>query len=181
MTFTINEGFFSNARLITVLTDGSSMVFAKGRFDTWCIYHIRGKTAHAVKDVDIFTKLEKYTAGVERFSLYKNFLCMFDKVTRVINYDVVEGIKINSKKHFNQIEIEYVFIFLYAGMVAEENKDKAILKKFIKRFGVHQVLIECICPKNAANYSRGKKWQELRQECEARGFYSHKDQTQLSV
>ena len=82
MTFTINEGFFSNARLITVLTDGSSMVFAKGRFDTWCIYHIRGKTAHAIKDVDVFTKLEKYTAGVERSSLYKDFLYMFDKVIK---------------------------------------------------------------------------------------------------
>lgn len=96
-TFTINEGFLSNAKLITVLTDYSSMVFVEERFDTWYIYHIRGKTAYAIKDVDVFTKLEKYTAGVERFSLYKNFLYMFDTVTKVINYSVVKGIKIYSK------------------------------------------------------------------------------------
>jgi hypothetical protein len=181
MTFTISEGFLSKAKLITVLTDGSSMVFAKGRFDAWCIYQIRGKTAYAIKDVDAFRTLEKYTVGLERFSLNKDFLYMFDMVTKVINYDVVERIKFNSKKYFNQIEIEYIYIFLYAGMIAEENKVKAILKKFIKRLGVHQVLIEKHDAVRAANYSKGRKWQELKLESESRGFYSKQVILKLSA
>ena len=64
-------------------------------------------------------------------------------------------------------------------MVAEENKRFARLKKYIKRLGVHQVLIEGHRASWAANYSRGKKWQELQQECDARGFYNNKSITKL--
>jgi hypothetical protein len=66
-------------------------------------------------------------------------------------------------------------------MIAEENKDKAILKKFIKRLGVHQVLIEKHDPVLAANYSKGKKWQVLKLECESRGFYSKQVVLKLSA
>jgi hypothetical protein len=102
-------------------------------------------------------------------------------VTNVLNYDVVENIKNVAKKYPNSGEVELILIFLYAGMVAEENKDKAILKKYIKRLGVHQVLIEKMPAEIAANYSRGKNWRELKLECEARGFYTYNTQTQLSA
>ena len=171
MTFTTKDSFLSNTRLIAVLRDGSSMVFAKGRFDTWCIYHVRGKTAKAIKDVDVFALLARYTSTPERFTMYKDFLYVFDMVTKVINYDLVNRLKISSNKYKNSTEAEYIMIFLYAGMIAEENKQNAILKKFIKRLGVHQVLIEKLDPVLAASYSKGKKWHELRQECQARGFY----------
>ncbi|MDY0143845.1 MAG: hypothetical protein RBR97_18320 [Bacteroidales bacterium] len=46
-------------------------------------------------------------------------------------------------------------------MVAEENKEFAILKKRVKRLGMHQLLIEREKPDYAASYSKGKKWREL--------------------
>ncbi|GAC26707.1 hypothetical protein GMES_4441 [Paraglaciecola mesophila KMM 241] len=181
MTFSINDSFLSNARLIAILKDGSSMVFAKGKFDTWCIYQVCGRRANAIKDVDVFAMLARYTSTSERFTMYNDFLYVFDMVTKVVDYDLVDRIKFSSKKYSDPAETEYIFIFLYAGMIAEENKKNAILKKFIKRLGVHQVLIEKLAPVTAANYSRGKKWQELRQECQARGFYSCFNQAQLSA
>lgn len=65
--------------------------------------------------------------------------------------------------------------------IANQVNNKAILKKYIKRLGVHQVLVELMPPNMAANYSRRKKWQELRLECEARGFYSQDITLKLSA
>ncbi len=42
--------------------------------------------------------------------------------------------------------MEIWFNVLYAGMVAEENKENAVLKKRIKRLGMHQVLIDGLEP-----------------------------------
>jgi hypothetical protein len=60
--------------------------------------------------------------------------------------------------------------FLYAGMVAEENKEGAILRKRIKRLGVHQLLIEERQAIYAENFSRSKPWREIAVECDVRGF-----------
>lgn len=179
MSFNVN--FIGKSKLVAKLSDQSSMVYAQGRFDAWCIYHVNNSLADVIKDVDVFTILRKYTDSCQRFKLYKDFLYIFDKVTNVLNYDVVEKIKFVAKKYPNCDEVEFIFIFLYAGMVAEENKDKAILKKYIKRLGVHQVLIEGMPAAVAANYSKGKNWRELKLECEARGFYTYNNQTQLSA
>jgi hypothetical protein len=179
MSFNVN--FIVKSKLIAKLSDHSYMVYAQGRFDAWCIYHVSNSVADAIKDVDVFTLLRKYTDCSQRFILYKDFLYIFDKVTNVLNYDVVEDIKGVAKKYPNYSEVEFILIFLYAGMVAEENKDKAILKKYIKRLGVHQVLIERMSAAIAANYSRGKNWREQKLECEVRGFYTYHTQTQLSA
>ena len=55
-------------------------------------------------------------------------------------------------------------------MFAEENKAQAKLKKRIKRLGAHQVLIEGRPPEVAAEFSKGRPWQELDEECRRRGF-----------
>jgi len=161
-------------RLIKRLSDGSCLVFARGRFDTWCIYHVinvAGQTTkHAIKDIEMFAILQKYALAPCRFDLYRDFVGIFGLASCVIDERVANKITEISTRYSNSAEVELVLAFLYAGMVAEENKQHAILKKYIKRLGVHQVLIEQLEAKTAANYSRGKKWPELCQECEARGF-----------
>jgi hypothetical protein len=180
MSFTINANFLANVRPIAHLHDGSKVVFSQGKFDAWCIYHVQGTFAHAIRDVEVFKLMGKYT-DQKRFMLYKDFLTIFEQVVNVINDDVVAKITATSMGYPKPGEVEFIFIFLYAGMVAEENKEKAILKKYIKRLGVHQVLIERMPAEIAANYSRGKSWRELKLECEARGFYTYNTQTQLSA
>lgn len=68
---------------------------------------------------------------------------------------------ISAEYNENQIEVDIWFTVIYAGMVAEENKENAILKKRIKRLGMHQLLIENESPHFAANFSKGRKWREL--------------------
>lgn len=168
-------------QLIATLLDGTQLLFDQGRFDKWCIYHLSSNQRYAVKDIDVFQILEKYNASPLRFKLYQDFVYIFDNVEGDVCYFLVEQIKRLAKAYPNAAEIEFVLMFLYAGMVAEENKKFAKLKKYIKRLGVHQVLVEKQAANIAANYSRGKKWFELQQECEARGFYLCSSERQNKV
>jgi hypothetical protein len=67
-------------------------------------------------------------------------------------------------------EMELWMNVIYAGMIAEENKENAILKKRIKRLGMHQVLIDGMKPEEAAVFSKGKKWKELDEIMRSKGF-----------
>ena len=55
-------------------------------------------------------------------------------------------------------------------MVAEENKQFTKLGRRVKRLGMHQVLRDRIPPAQAADFSRGRTWQEIDAECRERGF-----------
>ncbi|MGP9800511.1 DUF7004 family protein [Rheinheimera sp. NSM] len=181
MAFLVNQKFEAKAVLISNLLDGTRLVFSQGRFDSWCIYHLRNGFAHAIRDEEVFSLMQKYTTTLQRFWLYRDFLTVFKLVTNDINCGLVNNITRMAMHYEAPREVQFILMFLYAGMVAEENKEKAILKKYIKRLGVHQVLIECMPSKMAANYSRQKKWRELQLECEARGFYSQEIALKLSA
>jgi hypothetical protein len=172
MTFVATKHSTQQSSEIATLLDGSQLVFSQGRFDNWCIYHIRNGLRHAIRDEEVFSLMQKYTGSIQRFSLYRDFLAVFNRVGSSVNGAVIEHITRMAMQYENAREVQFILTFLYAGMVAEENKDKAMLKKYMKRLGVHQVLVEMMPPKMAANYSRQKKWQELKLECDARGFYN---------
>ena len=70
----------------------------------------------------------------------------------------------------NASTMELCLNILYSGMIAEENKENKILKKRIKRLGIHQVLIDGISPEKAAVFSKGKKWKELDEIMKSKGF-----------
>jgi hypothetical protein len=54
-------------------------------------------------------------------------------------------IETKSRKYASeQSEVEIWLTIIYAGMVAEENKENAVLKKRIKHLGMHQLLIKNI-------------------------------------
>jgi len=181
MAFVVTQRFAEQSSEIAILLDGTQLVFSQGKFDCWCIYHIRNGFAHALRDEEVFSLMQKYTGSIQRFRLYKDFLIVFNLVTNNIKCGVVNNITNIAMHYETPHEVQFILMFLYAGMVAEENKDKAILKKYIKRLGVHQVLVEMMPPNMAANYSRRKKCQELRLECEARGFYSQDITLKLSA
>ena len=62
------------------------------------------------------------------------------------------------------------FSIIYMGMVAEENKAFTKLGKRVKRLGVHQVLVDKLNYNDAASFSRGKKWYDISEECNQKGF-----------
>jgi hypothetical protein len=72
---------------------------------------------------------------------------IFNRTTSEINPCIFPLINQISQFYKNDsLEMEIWFNVLYAGMVAEENKENAVLKKRIKRLGMHQVLIDGLEP-----------------------------------
>lgn len=158
-------------RIITTLSNNSYLEYAQGRFDSWCIYKVNEQSRYAIRDNEIFTLLKKCTNELSAKEIHQDFLSIYELTSHVFDPAILHKIKTISKKYFqHREEIEYIFSFLYAGMVAEENKTNAILKKRIKRLAIHQLLIEMMQPWVVANYSRGKKWRWIAEECKLRGF-----------
>jgi hypothetical protein len=158
--------------LIKTFSDGSELTFDEGAFDQWCVYLKRpGQTRYAPKDVEYFGRLVKLGQLYGAQKVYDDFVAIYNQTTATIETPVLENMeKIAGSYPSYHLEIEILFAILYAGMVAEENKQNAILKKRIKRLGMYQILMEKLEPETAANFSKEKKWKELDRICCERGF-----------
>ena len=160
------------ATLIKKFNDGSVLEFDQGAFDSWCVYLTRpNANRYPPRDIEYFNEFvqlgERY--GYEK--IYKDFVRIYEKTNANVDVEVLELIsKLAEDYSSDKQDIEILFVIVYAGMVAEENKMYAVLKKKIKRLGMHQLLIEKFEPKVATNYSRGKKAGVINEECKERGF-----------
>lgn len=160
-------------RLIHTLPNKQKVVFDQGRFDNWCVYLIDSKgRKYAPTDTVYFTELAQIAKQYPTQKMYSDFVKIYQKTTEEINKQVVELIQQIAKTYRepHQQTIEKWFTVLYAGMIAEENKENAILKKRIKRLGMHQLLLEHIHAEKAAVFSRGKTAKELDLLMKAKGF-----------
>lgn len=159
-------------KIIKRFSDGSILEYDKGSFDDWCVYLTRPNVPRiAPKDVDYFTRFQQLSTKYGNRRIYNDFVAIYEKTNSNPDTKVLQFITELSKKYQSDaLRMDILFTIVYASMVAEENKERAILKKRIKRLGMHQVLLERLSPSIAASFSRGKKWRELNKECKKRGF-----------
>ena len=159
-------------RLIKLFSDGSKLLFDKGVFDEWCVYmQHSGARKYAPTDVQYFGRLQQYASTFGAKVVYADFLEIYEQTKKSVSAEVLAYITELSVKYGNDsTQIEMDFTIIYAGMIAEENKAYTKLGKRIKRLGVYQVLIEGVAPTVAAQFSKGKKWTEIEQECIRRGI-----------
>jgi len=160
-------------KLVKKLKNGKSVVFDQGRFDNWCVYVVSSNDSRfAPLDNQYFSELLEISKKYSKNKVYNDFVKIYDKTTAAIDKEVIELIeKISYTYNIeDQPIVEKWFTVIYAGMIAEENKERTILKKRIKRLGMHQVLIDNLAPNIAANFSKGKKWRELDAIMKKKGF-----------
>lgn len=148
---------------IKTISDGSIIEFDKGSFDEWCVYLKRkGKPRYAPSDVQYFQELSDFAKVYGPNRIYSDFVKIYSLTDSTLSSQILNDITKIARTYIdNSIIFDIWFTVIYAGMVAEENKKHAILKKRIKRLGMHQVLIEKKSAEYAANFSKGKKWKEL--------------------
>lgn len=158
--------------LLRTFSDGTLLEFGEGRFDAWCVYVTRpGQERYAPKDTEYFAQLQALGARRGARMLYDDFVAVYHRATREASPHMFEMIYYMSRFYGDDaLEADLLLSILLAGMVAEENKARAKLRKRIKRLGVYQLLIEGYTPEAAATFSRGKKWNVIELECVARGF-----------
>lgn len=147
--------------------------YDKGKFDDYCVY-IKDKDGgrYAPKDNEYFAYFNSLNVTTKnRDDIYKDYVRIYLLTTSKIEETVLKTITSISDEYGSESEMTDVyFTVIYAGMVAEENKQYAILKKRIKRLGMHQVLKDNISPEIAASFSKGRKWRELDKIMKEKGF-----------
>jgi uncharacterized protein DUF7004 len=155
--------------LIKNIRDKHLIEFDKGLFDNWCVYLTRqGQEKYAPKDAAYFSVLKCLGEKHGRQKIYDDFLLYYNHTTKNISKRVLRIIsEIAETYNDDAEEIDIWFSVIYAGMVAEGNKENAILGKRIKRLGMYQILCEDMDAEKAANFSRkpenyeGQWWKYL--------------------
>lgn len=152
--------------------DGSIIERDKGSFDNWCVYLTRPDIQrYAPKDIQYFQRLKDLSKLHTAERIYDDYVRIYEMTNKDISSSILTAItEIASEYGDNSIEIDILYTILYLGMVAEENKANTKLGKRIKRLGMHQILIEDIEARIAANFSRGMGWRDIDAECNKRGF-----------
>lgn len=160
--------------LITAFDDSTYLCFTRGAFDDWRVTFLNseGKQVYSPKDTaffDYFLSLIKYgNTGQEIFNIIKrmskriskNMEIDFDHLRKDI-HKCAEELHIPEEE---ELKFEKAMMSVLAAMLSEEKKAFTKLGKKLKLLGLHQVLIGKMEPKIAANWSRGKSWQEILKE-----------------
>jgi hypothetical protein len=157
---------------LNTFSNGGFIEFDSGVFDDWCVYITKPSGERfAPADIQYFSRLAKLGKKYGNQTVYNDFVVVFNRTGKEVNSEIFRLIEVISLYYEKDaLEIEIWFNVLYAGMIAEENKENAVLKKRIKRLGIHQLLVEGMDPGVAANFSKGIKWQQLDRLMKAKGF-----------
>lgn len=159
--------------IIKNLGNNRKVIFDSGSFDDWCVYVVEESgSKKAPFDMEYFSDLKSISKHYPADKVYNDFVKIYNKTGKIIDQSVLDLIDkiVLTYKDEHKILVEQWFTVIYAGMIAEENKKYAILKKRVKRLGMYQILKLGYEPKKASNFSKGKKWKELEAIMEPLGF-----------
>lgn len=160
--------------IITSLDDGTIIERDRGSFDDYCVYVTRNNgKRYAPRDTEYFSFFIEKSRQYTPEKIYMDFVSIYEQTSAILNYDVIEEIKTGLCCDYDDSDrLDFIlwYIVIYLGMVAEENKRYAILKKRVKRLGMYQILFENMTASQAANFSRGRKVAELEPICKKNGF-----------
>lgn len=154
-------------------SDGTLLEQGAGKFDDYCVYITRpGKIRYAPKDKEYFSFFAEKSIRYTPEKIYFDYVKIYNKTTAQIDYEVLKDIDriCADYQEDDALEFDIWYSVIYLGMVAEELKAKAVLKKRIKRLGMYQVLFENMSAGEASSFSFGKKVAELDPMCRDRGF-----------
>ena len=159
-------------RLIKLVDSLIPVEFDTGTFDDWCVYITTPKSGRfAPTDLFYFGRLKALAQKHSYESIYTDFVEVYERTGPSLDYSILADItRLAGKYGSNAVEMDVWLTVLYAGMIAEENKEKAVLKKKIKRLGMHQLLVDRESPEFSASFSRGKKADELLPLIAIKGF-----------
>ena len=149
------------------------MEFDRGSFDDWCVFLARpGQERKALQDEEYFAQMIALAERHGGEKLYQDYLKVYEYTGKKLDMKVLRAITELAKREYgpDALLADYLLTVLYAGMIAEENKENTKLGKRVKRLGVYGILMEGQNAQTAANLTRGMKYQQIEAMCEARGF-----------
>jgi len=147
--------------LITLNYNGriANIYFTSGRFDDYMVGVDMPGADQPVypKDEGYFGYFKGLTEK-ERKQTYDDFVEIYSLTTNRIDLKVCKKIADLSRQYKDSDDWKIRMSVIYYGMVAEELKENMILGKRMKRFGMHQTLIDGMPAKHAAEFSKKDNW-----------------------
>ena len=158
--------------IVKRFSDGSYLEFARGNFDEWCVYVTTpGNVRRPPLDRNYFSFLKRLAEQFGPQRVYNDFVRVYEKTEKHVDEKVFSLIAhIASGYPGWELRVEQVFSILYLTMIAEENKANTRLGCRIKRLGVYGLLLEGLSVEQAADFTRGMRWQDIAAMCSERGF-----------
>ena len=160
-------------QLIKTFADNTYIEYDRGQFDDWCVFYMdKNGERKPPRDVDYFKTLSKYLGKRHgNRNVYEDFVTVYNWTGKTLDQNVLDNITQLSQTYgADALCFDKVMSIIYCGMIAEEQKEDTHLGKRIKRLGVHVLLCESIDIKEAANFMRRMRWQDIDERCKARGF-----------
>lgn len=156
---------------------GQVIFFGSGDFDVWCaytgMYDEYGIMRCAMPSDKYYFKIIRDVADARNchVSMYADFVDIFRRTGKVLNDAVVVHIGELADRYDKDSDIMYnMFMHVYYGMLAEENKQGAVLGKSIKLLGLYDLLIDRKSVKDAADCNRDRNWSGIYTDCDAAGI-----------
>ncbi|MCW3160663.1 DUF7004 family protein [Chryseobacterium oryctis] len=159
-------------KIIKEFNNGGRLFYDKGNFDKWCIfYECEPREVKKFAPTDKFYFKHLLDSSKKYITVYDDLMDIFHKTTNEFDEKILHDIEFICQKYGEDaLQIEITFIVVYCGMIAEEKKANTKLGKRIKMLGIHQLLKENFGIDEAADFSRGKGWRILDEECKKYGF-----------
>jgi len=157
---------------IANLEDGTHLEFDTGNFDDYCVYICaQDGTRKAPLDSDYFSDLRDIATRESTEKVWKDFIGLYDMTSNRLDMKVARYISEIIKTYsFDRELMNRSLYVLYAGMIAENNKENTRLGKRIKRLGLHTLLVEGKSVEYSVSFMRGLGWQEIDVLCKSKGF-----------
>ena len=160
------------------------ILFARGQFDNWCVYIVEKDEFdiwHAYAPIDRYYFERLYflgmlsDRGLTLQKVYGHVLHMFEFMhsnPKIVSHEVINEIDRMCYTYYGDLhDMAFeVFMCVYFGMVAEENKEGTKLGRLIKMHGIHNLLCNQLSVDIAADCTRGHSWRDILAECDALGL-----------
>lgn len=114
------------AKQIKQLQNNRSVVFDTGKFDDWCVYVVESDgSMKAPFDETYFSDLYNISHRYTQNKVYDDFVSIYERTTKSIDPSVLNLIDeiVYTYRPEDRILVEQWFTVIYAGMIAEENKE----------------------------------------------------------
>ena len=151
--------------------DNLSIGFGRGKIDNFCVYVKEQNRVYAPLDTEYFQFIHDLASNFGTIKVYNSFKRLYAIAELEIVSNAIEVIDEQANRYDEfELSCQKYFSILYLAMVAEQNYPNTKLGKRLKRLGIYQLLFEGMTVEEAANWSRGKPWKEISEECKSRGF-----------
>ena len=130
-------------KVLKTFEDGREIGFGNGKIDSWCVYVKSGNKEMAPRDIKYFSNLLKYARKTSKDRVFSDMKRIFEMADYYpVQKDLDEISEIAKGYGVDSIDVDVDFTTIYLGMIAEQQKRNAILKKRIKMLGIYQTLFE---------------------------------------